>query len=59
MSVEKQRFGYVNFSGGEIIWIGQFFAVGSLGNLESRGYRTISPTTGDAKQAIWQYFNLE
>ena len=29
--VEKQRFGDANFSGGEIILIGQLFAVGSLG----------------------------
>ena len=29
--VEKQRFGDVNFSGGELILIGQFFAVGSPG----------------------------
>ena len=29
--VEKQRFGDANFSGGEMILIGKFFAVGSPG----------------------------
>ena len=32
MRLEKQRFGDVNFSGGEILLMGQFFAVGSLGS---------------------------
>ena len=31
--VEKQRFGNANFSGGEMILIGQFFAVESPGSI--------------------------